>query len=90
MARTQLTSVERSGHWTVRLTWPNGSIHYFGRYADRREADKWIAEHRWMTAERIEERDIPTVGAKWRPRKRVLTPLLQSAGNRASSKSKKS
>jgi hypothetical protein len=69
MARTQLTSVKRNGHWAVRLAWPNGSIHYVGRYADRREANKWIAEHRWMTAERIEESDIPTVARKWRPRK---------------------
>ena len=70
MERTQLTSVERNGHWTVRLTWPNGSIHYVGRYAGRREADRWIAEHRWMTAERIEESDIPASKWKARPRKR--------------------
>jgi hypothetical protein len=45
MERTQLSSVERNGHWTVRLMWPNGSIYHAGRYAERREADKWIADH---------------------------------------------
>jgi hypothetical protein len=65
--RTQLTAIERDGHWTVGITWPNGAKHYVGRYAERREADKWIAEHGWMTAERIEESDILAV--KPRPRK---------------------
>ena len=64
MARTQLTSVERDGHWTVRIAWPNGASHCVGRYAARREADSWIAEHCWMTAERIEESDIPTENGK--------------------------
>ena len=67
--RTELTAIERDGHWTVRVIWPNGASHHVGRYADRREADKWIAEHRWMTAERIEERDITAGEWKARPRK---------------------
>ena len=71
MARTQLTSIERNGHWTVRIAWPNGATHYFGRYVERREADKWIAEHRWMTAKRVEESDIPAGNGKGRPRKRA-------------------
>jgi hypothetical protein len=66
--RTQLTAVERDGHWTVRITWPNGASHRVGRYAERREADNWIAEHDSMTAERIEESDI-TAG-KWKARSR--------------------
>jgi hypothetical protein len=69
MARTQLTSVERDGHWTVRIAWPNGASHCVGRYAARREADNWIAEHRWMTAERVEESVIPTDNGMGRPRK---------------------
>jgi hypothetical protein len=68
MERTQLTAVERDGHWTVRIAWPNGASHHVGRYAERREADKWIAEHPWMTAERIEESDLPV--RKERPRKK--------------------
>jgi hypothetical protein len=76
MARTQLTAVERDGHWTVRITWPNGASHCVGRYAARREADNWIAEHGWMTAERIEGSDTaadngePTGNGMGRPRKR--------------------
>ncbi len=82
MERTQLAAVERDGHWTVRITWPNGASHCVGRYAERREADNWIAEHHSMTAERIEEGDIPPGRKKERPGKPVLTPPVQSAGNR--------
>jgi hypothetical protein len=80
MGRTQLTVVERNGFWTVGITWPNGAKHYVGRYADRREAEKWIAEHRSMTAERIEETDVPTVARKWRPRKLGNKKFGKSAG----------
>jgi hypothetical protein len=80
MERTQLEAVERNGHWTVGITWPNGGKHHVGRYAERREADKWIAEHAWMIAERIEE-DMPPRNGKGRPRKRPLTPPADSTGN---------
>jgi hypothetical protein len=80
MGRTQLTVVERNGFLTVGITWPNGAKHYVGRYAARREAEKWIAEHRSMTAERIEETDIPTVARKWRPRKLGDKKFGKSAG----------
>jgi hypothetical protein len=73
VSQTQLSAVERDGHWTVRIKWPNGPLHYFGSYTTRGEAEKWIADHRWMTAKRIEESDIPIVGKgkKGRPQKRA-------------------
>jgi len=58
MDSTQLTAVERKGHWAVRITWPNGRSDYFGKYTSEREASAWIKEHRWLTAKRIKEKDL--------------------------------
>jgi hypothetical protein len=62
MGKTQLTAVERSGHWAVRITWPNGRHDYFGKYTSEREASDWIKEHRWMTTRPVEERDLDLPG----------------------------
>jgi hypothetical protein len=57
-ARTELSTVERNGHWAVRITWPNGTKHYFGQFPSEREASQWIEEHRWMTAKKIDEAEM--------------------------------
>jgi hypothetical protein len=57
MDRTRLTAVERHGHWTVCIAWPNGRNTYFGKYTER-EACDWIKEHRWLSAKTIEEKDL--------------------------------
>jgi hypothetical protein len=56
--RTKLTAVERNGRWTVRLDWPNGITRYLGSFRSKNEVITWIAVHRWMTAAKIEERDL--------------------------------
>ena len=58
MDRTQLEAVERRGYWAVRITWPNGAKHYFGKYNSEREANQWIEKHGWLTAARIENGDL--------------------------------
>lgn len=56
--RTKLTAVERDGAWTVRLDWPNGITRYFGSFRSKSETTTWIALNCWMTAPRIDERDM--------------------------------
>jgi hypothetical protein len=58
MDQTQLTAVERNGHWAVRISWPNGASHHLGKFTSEREASQWIKQHRWLTAKRIEEKDL--------------------------------
>ena len=38
--------------WRVQIVWPNGSVHYFGRFADKKAAVDWIAAHAWLTVRR--------------------------------------
>lgn len=56
--RTELTAIQRGGGWTVRIAWPNGFNHHYGKFASEREAGEWIEAHRWMTTREIVEADI--------------------------------
>jgi hypothetical protein len=50
MGGVKLTAVERSDYWRVKMAWPDHiTPRYFGRFASRAEAEKWIAEHHWLT-----------------------------------------
>ena len=62
--RTKLTSVQKDGQWTVRIAWPNGGNHYFGRFHSEIEAVSWITDHHWMTAKVIEDRDLLRRGGR--------------------------
>jgi hypothetical protein len=55
-AHTHLLPVQQSEIWRVQIIWPNGGAHYFGRFASKKEAVKWIADHAWLTR---------TVDSKW-------------------------
>jgi len=33
----------------VQLAWTNGKTRYFGKFASLPEAERWIAEHLWLT-----------------------------------------
>ncbi len=58
MDRAKLTAIERNGHWSVCIAWPNGTARYLGEYASKFEARDWIKEHQWLTTGRIEEKDL--------------------------------
>jgi len=34
------------------MEWPNKNPHFFGKFRSQAEAEKWIAEHRWLTEQR--------------------------------------
>jgi hypothetical protein len=44
-----LTAVARSGYWRVKLEWPHPPPRFFGRFLTRAEAERWIADHQWLT-----------------------------------------
>jgi hypothetical protein len=44
-----LTAVQGWDYWRVKMAWPDSTPRYFGKFASNAEAEKWIAEHHWMT-----------------------------------------
>ncbi len=49
-----LVSVRQDDHWRVQLAWPNGNTRRFGKVGSQREAERWIAEHHWLTEQVIQ------------------------------------
>jgi hypothetical protein len=43
-----LTPIRQSGYWRVEIAWPDHPPRYFGKFPSKDEAEKWIAEHRWL------------------------------------------
>jgi hypothetical protein len=46
--------VASGGHWRVRMNWPRHPARYFGKFVSEAEAERWIAEHRWLTKQSLE------------------------------------
>jgi hypothetical protein len=49
--RTVLFPVQEGEIWRVQIAWPNGALHYFGKFASKQDAIEWIAAHAWLTAQ---------------------------------------
>jgi hypothetical protein len=32
----------------VRIAWPNGAVHHFGKFASEKDAMAWITAHPWL------------------------------------------
>src|SRR3974377_197976 len=45
---TVLSPVQKGRRWRVQITQPDGSVHYFGRFASEKRALEWIATHAWL------------------------------------------
>ena len=45
----KLRSIMQSNYWRVQMAWPDSNPRYFGKFHSRTEAEKWIAEHQWLT-----------------------------------------
>jgi hypothetical protein len=61
MSSVVLTPVAEAGYWRVKLAWPKRTPHYFGKFQSRTEAERWIAEHHWLTEQRQEPDVDPEV-----------------------------
>jgi hypothetical protein len=48
-AGTVLSAVHAGNIWRVQIAWPNGSVHYFGRFPSEKGAHAWINAHAWLT-----------------------------------------
>jgi hypothetical protein len=49
-------AVQEGKFWRVEITWPNGVLHYFGKFASKQAAIEWIAAHSWwLTAPATDE-----------------------------------
>jgi hypothetical protein len=54
MSTVVLTPVAEALYWRVKIARPNKTPHFFGKFQSRADAERWIAEHRWMTEQRQE------------------------------------
>ena len=52
--RTVLLPVHEGDVWRVQIVWPNGLVHYIGRFTTEKEASKWIANHAWWAKNKIQ------------------------------------
>jgi len=45
----RLFAVQEGERWRVQIVWPDGRLHYFGKFTSKQEALAWIAAHEWLT-----------------------------------------
>jgi len=45
-----ILSPVQDGHiWRVKIVWPNGAVHYFGKFTSEQDAIDWINAHPRLT-----------------------------------------
>jgi hypothetical protein len=44
-----LLPVQEGEIWRVQILWPNGAVHFFGRFTSERDAIVWINAHPRLT-----------------------------------------
>jgi len=44
------------------MAWPNNNVRYFGKFLSRREAEKWIEKHAWLSKQNQKPDEKPTKG----------------------------
>jgi hypothetical protein len=47
--RTLLSPVQEGRIWRVKIVWPNGAKHYFGKFTSEQDAIAWISDHPRLT-----------------------------------------
>ena len=45
----QLSPVQDGKIWRVEIVWPNGAVHYFGKFTSEEDAIAWINAHPQLT-----------------------------------------
>ena len=70
---TVLAPVQNGSIWRVRIAWPIGTVHHFGKFTSEKDASDWIAAHAWlMECQKIPKpRPVNSVSST-RPRYRRL------------------
>jgi hypothetical protein len=68
---TVLSSVRKGSIWRVRIAWPSGTVHHFGKFTSEKDASDWIAARPWLTDRpTIPERPANSVPPTFRPKYR--------------------
>ena len=49
MAAVLSPVVREGGIWRVQMVWPNGAVHYFGKFTSEKDAIDWINAHSQLT-----------------------------------------
>jgi hypothetical protein len=44
-----LSPVQEGSVWRVQIVWPNGAVHYFGKFTSEQDAADWINAHPRLT-----------------------------------------
>jgi hypothetical protein len=44
-----LSPVKDRKNWRVQIVWPNGAVHYFGKFPSEKDAIDWINAHPRLT-----------------------------------------
>jgi hypothetical protein len=63
---TVLAPVQKGTIWRVRIAWPNGLVHHFGKFTSEKDAGDWITARPWLL-------ERPTF-----PESRAADPTVQS------------
>jgi hypothetical protein len=53
-ACTVISAVQEGDIWRAQITWPNGALHYFGKFVSKQDAVEWINAHSRLTMPRSE------------------------------------
>jgi len=79
LSTIRLAAIRKSGHWRVEMKWPGRASRYFGKFHSQSEAEEWIEEHRWLSAQR-QEPDVPDVEAAFESLKDDDVSLAPASG----------
>jgi hypothetical protein len=54
-----LTAIQGWDCWRVKMAWPDHTPRFFGKFDSQAQAEKWIAEHQWLTEQSKVAPDAP-------------------------------
>jgi hypothetical protein len=56
---TVLLPVREGEIWRVKIVWPNGAVHHFGKFVSKEDAVDWITAHSRLTMPAEETKGPP-------------------------------
>jgi hypothetical protein len=60
-----LLPVQVGDIWRVRIAWPNGAVHYFGKFTSERDAIDWVNAHSNLTEPVAIKRELLDADRSW-------------------------
>jgi hypothetical protein len=88
---TLLSPVRKGGIWRVRITWPNGKVHFVGKFSSEKDAIEWIEAHPRLTKPVTDEpraNPLADHGASGnQSRERIATMIRSARADKCQSRS---